>query len=232
MEARICPGSITTVRVCYIPQSITITPLHIRWRTRDGRPLSPLPRRLEYDIRQQTWAELNSPTRLPVHIDTWSGHSAAVGSTMLVLVVLRGGRDTPRWYFDGRMWICKRSGSTAHSKLTARPEPRSTRRYYGDDMMCTGDFKCPKTNSSTEKPTRIVETRVHSDSWVLHLSPILQGKSPTWERWYRPCSASSFAEQDSEWCSEWRPSRIRIDYSSRRVSWMWSIITKWTACST
>jgi N-acetylneuraminic acid mutarotase len=100
-------------------------------------------------------------------------------------------RDTPRWYNDvlvldlqTQQWL-----DMPHSKLTARPEPRSACNVdiINDDMIVHGGFsKLSKTNSSTDENAADAqassETRVHSDSWVLHLSPILQGKSPTWER--------------------------------------------------
>jgi hypothetical protein len=180
--------------------------LHIRWRTATAD--HHITGCLEYDGRQQTWAEIKFPNK--AHRDTSTpgrGIPRRFGSTMPGL----GGFTRRQRYsalFCGSMWICKRSGSTAHS-VDGATRTCSTRRYCGDDMMCTGDFKCPKTNSSTEKPTasskaRDIQFLEQALSHQFFRVNLPRGAPVSSVQRKQPSLSKTRIE-----CSEWRPSRYK-----------------------
>ena len=110
-----------------------------------------------------------------------SGHTAFVWKNYMIIF---GGfyealKDT-RWFND----VCILDLQThtwldiPHSKLAARPEPRSACNVgiLNDSAIFQGGY------SKLKNPTTKGEAKVHNDAWILHLKPILQGKPPTWER--------------------------------------------------
>lgn len=134
----------------------------------------------KFDTSTLKWEEI-------ITRNTGSIPSARSGHTVFVwkhFMVLFGGfyealKDT-RWFND----VCILDLQThtwldiPHSKLTARPEPRSACNVgiLNDAAIFQGGY------SKLKNPTTKGEAKVHNDAWMLHLKPILQGKPPTWER--------------------------------------------------
>jgi len=146
----------------------------------------------KYDIRQPQWQEIRSSKASGTHPSARSGHAAAVWKHFMIVFggFYEAARDTPRWFNDvaildlqSHVWL-----DVPHSKLSARPEPRSACNVdvIGDDMVVHGGFSKLSKSSVAQVQQDLVlpvsETKVHTDSWVLHLKPILQGKPPVWER--------------------------------------------------
>jgi hypothetical protein len=144
-----------------------------------------------YDIKEQTWEEIKPAKAVGAHPTARSGHVAVVWKHYMILFggFYEASKDTPRWYNDvfvldlqTQQWL-----DVPHSKLTARPEPRSAcnASIVGDDVVIHGGFsKLSKTSQrQMSDETEIqAESKVHTDSWILHLKPILSEKPPTWER--------------------------------------------------
>lgn len=147
-----------------------------------------------YDIRQQSWEEIKF-SRVGAIPSARSGHAAVVWKHFMIIFggFYEATKDAPRWFNDvtvmdlqTQQWL-----DIPHSKLTSRPEPRSACNFavVGDDnMIIHGGFsKLSKTsmklalNAGDNDPST-TETKVHTDAWILHLKPLLQGKPPTWER--------------------------------------------------
>jgi len=135
----------------------------------------------KFDLKTQKWSEIQTRSSSGTAPAARSGHAAFVWKHYLVVF---GGfyealRDT-RWYND----VCVMDLNTQtwldipHSKLANRPEARSACNIsvFGDLAIIHGGF------SKLKNPTTKAESKVHTDTWALHLKPILQGKPPTWER--------------------------------------------------
>eukprot|EP00797_Seminavis_robusta_P000632 Sro103_g052290.2 (533) ;mRNA; r:5587-7185 len=102
-------------------------------------------------------------------------------------------KDTPRWFNDVYVFDLKTQQwmDVPYSKLGNRPEPRSACNIAvvsDNDVVVQGGFS-KLTAASAGK-----ETKVHTDAWLLHLKPILQGKPPTWEKLLSSSTVSSAAE--------------------------------------
>jgi N-acetylneuraminic acid mutarotase len=134
----------------------------------------------KFDLTNLKWEEID-PRTTGTSPSARSGHSAFVWKHFMVVF---GGfyealKDT-RWYND----ICVLDLQTLtwmdipHSKLASRPEARSACNVglKGDVALIQGGY------SKLKNPTTKAESKVHSDAWLLHLKPLLQGKPPTWER--------------------------------------------------
>lgn len=145
-----------------------------------------------YDIKEQTWEELKPSKALGSHPTARSGHVAVVWKSYMVIFggFLEANKETPRWYnevfvmnLQTQQWL-----DIPHSKLSVRPEPRSAcnAAVIGDDAVIHGGFsKLSKSALQLQKAEEMEvrsETKVHTDSWILHLKPLLSGKPPTWER--------------------------------------------------
>lgn len=137
----------------------------------------------QFDIKKQRWSELK-PNRTGSVPSSRSGHSSIVWKHYMIVFggFYEAARDTPRWFNDvfafdlkAQQWL-----DIPHSKLGARPEPRSACNIalVNDSVMLHGGFsKLSSAATITGK-----ETKVHTDTWILHLKPILQEKPPTWEK--------------------------------------------------
>ena len=135
-----------------------------------------------FDLKTLKWEEIQ-PRSIGTHFSPRSGHSAFLWKHYMVVF---GGfyealRET-RWFND----VCVLDLQTntwldiPHSKLGTRPEERSACCVGispgGDTAIIHGGY------SKLRNPTAKSESKVHNDSWILHLKPILQGKPPMWER--------------------------------------------------
>lgn len=135
----------------------------------------------KFDLSTLKWEEIQ-PRAVGTAPSARSGHAAFVWKHYMVVF---GGfyealRDT-RWYNDvcvldlqSLTWL-----DIPHSKLASRPEPRSAVNVglKGDAALIHGGYSKLKNPTTTSG-----ESKVHTDAWLLHLKPILQGKPPTWER--------------------------------------------------
>jgi len=133
----------------------------------------------KFDLRTLTWSEIKAK----------NPPSARSGMGCLVwkyYMIIFGGffeavRET-KWYNDVHVFNLQTETwmDVPQSRLAVKPEPRSACNvalYGTDKLVVHGGFSKIKTTSAT------VETKTHTDAWVLHLSPLLQSKPPTWERW-------------------------------------------------
>ncbi|GKY94895.1 kelch domain containing 4 [Mayamaea pseudoterrestris] len=148
----------------------------------------------KFDIRAQAWEEVK-PSRVGTLPTARSGHAAVVWKHFMICFggFFEAMKEAPRWFNDVTVldlqtlqWM-----DIPHSKLTMRPEPRSACNVaiVGDDKMIVhgGFSKLSKTSLKLASVTddtdpATTETKVHTDSWILHLKPLLQSKPPTWER--------------------------------------------------
>ena len=135
------------------------------------------------DLNNLTWTQVQTRGTAP---SARSGHAAFVWKHYMIVF---GGfyealRDTI-WYNDVSVldlrtlvWM-----DIPHSKLASRPEPRSACNVGLKDNIAIihGGFSKLK-NNNPGGGGGVAESKVHSDAWLLHLKPILQGKPPTWER--------------------------------------------------
>ena len=155
----------------------------------------------KYDTKQQTWTELSVNKKATGTVPpARSGHASAVWKHFLIIF---GGfyealRDTPRWYNDVTVFDLQTEQwmDIPHSKLATRPEARSACNVcvVEDKMIVHGGFskldkkslqlQQQKQQQNTGKDAFMpqAETKVHTDSWILHLKPLLTGKPPVWER--------------------------------------------------
>jgi N-acetylneuraminic acid mutarotase len=155
----------------------------------------------KYSIKDSQWAELKPSKAVGSHPTARSGHQAVTWKHFMILF---GGfyealRDTPRWYNDVYVFNLQTESwmDVPHSKLTARPEPRSAcnAAVIGDQMIVHGGFsklsKSILARSNNHNNSQInqnnpeeetSETKTHSDAWVLQLKPLLTGQPPIWER--------------------------------------------------
>jgi N-acetylneuraminic acid mutarotase len=134
----------------------------------------------KFDLSTMKWEEIQ-PRATGTAPTARSGHAAFVWKHYMIVF---GGfyealRET-RFYNDvcvldlqSLTWM-----DIPHSKLASRPEPRSAVNVglKGDTAIIHGGY------SKLKNPTTKAESKVHTDAWLLHLKPILQGKPPTWER--------------------------------------------------
>jgi Domain of unknown function (DUF4110)/Kelch motif len=158
----------------------------------------------KFDTVQQQWTEIKPPSTLSVGGGTTITPSARSGTAVAVWkhhLILFGGfteaADQPaRWYNDiyvlnlqTEQWI-----GVPHSRLSARPEPRSACNTAllldtAQWLIHGGFSKLPNRLQQQQQPSDdathlpVSETIVHTDAWVLHLTPLLSDKPPTWERW-------------------------------------------------
>mmetsp|Transcript_24761 Transcript_24761/g.26628 ORF Transcript_24761/g.26628 Transcript_24761/m.26628 type:complete len:771 (-) Transcript_24761:979-3291(-) len=133
----------------------------------------------KFDLRTLTWTEIkakNPPSaRSGMGVIVWKHYMVVIGGFFEAL------RET-KWYNDVHVFNLQTETwmDIPQSRLVVKPEPRSACNValYGvDKLVVHGGFsKVKKTNVTAE-------TKTHTDSWILHLSPILQQKPPTWERW-------------------------------------------------
>ena len=158
-----------------------------------------------YDIKAMTWQEIKPPKAMGTHPTSRSGHTAVVWKHFMIIFggFMEAMKDTsPRWHNDvvvldlqTHTWL-----EVPHSKLAARPEPRSAcnAAIIDDSLIIHGGFsKLMKGNSLARshgsRPQQqqsddqaeesiTAETKVHNDTWVLRLKPLLASKPPTWER--------------------------------------------------
>jgi N-acetylneuraminic acid mutarotase len=131
-----------------------------------------------FDLPSLKWQELS--TRGTTAPSARSGHAAFVWKHYMVVF---GGfyealRDT-LWYND--VYVLDLQTLTwmdiPHSKLASRPEPRSA-----CNVGLRENVAIIHGGYSKLKNPGVAEQKVHSDAWLLHLKPILQGNPPTWER--------------------------------------------------
>lgn len=145
-----------------------------------------------YDIKAQKWEELKPSKAVGTHPTARSGHVAVVWKNFMIIFggFFEANKETPRWYnevfvmnLQTQQWF-----DIPHSKLSMRPEPRSAcnAAVVGDDVVIQGGFsKLSKSALQMQKAGELEvqsETKVHTDSWILHLKPLLDEKPPTWER--------------------------------------------------
>eukprot|EP00977_Amphora_coffeiformis_P019157 scaffold6933_cov178-Amphora_coffeaeformis.AAC.2 len=145
-----------------------------------------------YDIKALKWEELKPSKAVGSHPTARSGHVAVVWKNFMIIFggFFEANKETPRWYnevfvmnLQTQQWL-----DVPHSKLSIRPEPRSAcnATVIGDDVVIQGGFsKLSKSALQMQKAGELEmqsETKVHTDSWILHLKPLLDEKPPTWER--------------------------------------------------
>jgi hypothetical protein len=165
----------------------------------------------KYDIRQRQWTELKSSSSAGTTPSARSGHAAAVWKHFMIVfggfyeaAAGRGASSgVPKWYNDVTVFDLQTEQwmEVPHSKLAMsnRPEPRSACNMavvQDDKIIVQGGFSklaLDKSNKQQQQqPAQIdgnttcfvvqSETKVHTDSWMLHLKPLLSNKPPIWER--------------------------------------------------
>uniref|UniRef100_A0A7S4A982 DUF4110 domain-containing protein n=1 Tax=Pseudo-nitzschia australis TaxID=44445 RepID=A0A7S4A982_9STRA len=133
----------------------------------------------KFDVRTSTWTEIkakNPPSaRSGMKCLVWKNYMVLFGGFFEAL------RET-KWYNDVHVFNLQTETwmDVPQSRLAIKPEPRSAcnMAFYGTDKVIVhGGFSKVKTSNAA------VGTKTHTDAWILHLSPILQQKPPTWERW-------------------------------------------------
>ena len=147
----------------------------------------------QYHHYRDLW-KFHIPTLTWIEIKAKHPPSARSGMGCLVwkhYMIVFGGffeaaRET-KWYNDvhifdlqSEVWLGGGTTTTQVSRLAVKPEPRSAcniASYGADKLIIHGGFSKLKIASGT------IETKTHTDAWILHLLPILQQKPPTWERW-------------------------------------------------
>ncbi|OEU22699.1 hypothetical protein FRACYDRAFT_205433 [Fragilariopsis cylindrus CCMP1102] len=133
----------------------------------------------KFDLRTLMWTEIkakNPPSaRSGMGVIIWKHYMVVVGGFFEAL------RET-KWYNDVHVFDLQSETwmDVLQSRLVVKPEPRSACNvalYGTDKIVVHGGFSKVKTSNAA------AETKTHTDAWILHLSPILQQKPPTWERW-------------------------------------------------
>jgi len=133
----------------------------------------------KFDLRTLMWTEIkakNPPSaRSGMGVIIWKHYMVVVGGFFEAL------RET-KWYNDVHVFDLQSETwmDVPQSRLVVKPEPRSACNvalYGTDKIVVHGGFSKVKTSNAA------AETKTHTDAWILHLSPILQQKPPTWERW-------------------------------------------------
>lgn len=168
----------------------------------------------KFDLITNTWHEIKVP-KVGTIPTARSGHAAVVWNHYMIVFggffeaapTKQRNQAPPRWFNDVTVldlqtltWL-----DIPHSKLTARPEPRSACNVvliHDDRILVHGGFSklsakqtavsSSSSSSSLSRPTDPIggmeaavaspETKVHTDAWILHLKPLFQHKPPTWER--------------------------------------------------
>lgn len=133
-----------------------------------------------------------------------SGHAAAVWKHFMIVLggFYEAARDAPRWFNDVHVMDLRTEQwldiAPTPSRLSIQPEPRSATNcvVWNDVLVVHGGFskvldKARATPSTIASQTVPAETVVYSDTWLLHLKPILTGNPPTWERYLSSSSSSS-----------------------------------------
>jgi hypothetical protein len=133
----------------------------------------------KFDLRTLTWSEIkarNPPSaRSGMGCLVWKHYMVIFGGFFEAL------RET-KWYNDVHVFNLQTETwmDVPQSRLAIKPESRSACNialYGTDKLIVHGGFSKFKTTNGA------VETKTHTDAWVLHLAPLLQQKPPTWERW-------------------------------------------------
>lgn len=133
----------------------------------------------KFDLRTLTWSEIkarNPPSaRSGMGCLVWKHYMVIFGG------FFEAARET-KWYNDVHVFNLQTETwmDVPQSRLAIKPEPRSACNialYGSDKLIIHGGFSKFKTSNG------VTETKTHTDAWVLHLSPLLQQKSPDWERW-------------------------------------------------
>jgi N-acetylneuraminic acid mutarotase len=141
----------------------------------------------KFDLRTLTWSEIkarNPPSaRSGMGCLVWKHYMVIFGGFFEAV------RET-KWYNDVHVFDLQTETwmDVPQSRLAIKPEPRSACNvalYGTDKMVVHGGF------SKFKASTSVVETKTHTDAWVLHLSPLLQQKPPTWERWMSSSNSKS-----------------------------------------
>ena len=133
----------------------------------------------KFDLNKLIWTEIKAKNPPSAR----SGHSCFVWKSYMILLFgfYEAVRET-KWHNDVHVFNLQTETwmDIPQSRLAVKPEARSSCNialYGTDKMIIHGGFSKLKTSNAA------AETKVHSDAWVLHLSPLLQQKAPTWERW-------------------------------------------------
>jgi N-acetylneuraminic acid mutarotase len=134
----------------------------------------------KFDLIKMQWTEIsarNPPSARSGHVTiVWKSYMIVFGGFFEAL------RET-KWYNDVHVFNLQTETwmELPPSRLSAKPDPRSSCNValYGTDRLIVhgGFSKLSKTSNTA------AETKVHTDSWVLHLAPLQQQNPPTWERW-------------------------------------------------
>jgi Galactose oxidase, central domain len=163
-----------------------------------------------YDTVAQQWSELKPAA--PLSTGKASVPSPRSGMSLTIwkhFFILFGGffeaeTQEPRWYNDiyvlnlqTEQWM-----DVPYSKLVVRPEPRSACHAAlipdQQQWLIHGGFSKVVTKASRQVEgddgLPVAETIVYTDAWLLYLSPILEGKVPTWERGLSALSKSKRTE--------------------------------------
>jgi len=141
----------------------------------------------KFDLRTLAWSEIkarNPPSaRSGMGCLVWKHYMVIIGGFFEAV------RET-KWYNDVHVFNLQTETwmDVPQSRLAVKPEPRSACNvalYGTDKLIVHGGFSKFKTS------TAAVETKTHTDAWVLHLSSLLQQKPPTWERWMSSTNSKS-----------------------------------------
>lgn len=145
----------------------------------------------KFDLTEKKWIELSPQKGTAATPPTArSGHAAFVWKNYMIIFggFYEAQRDT-KWYQDVHVldlltekWV----QLPEPSRLSSRPEARSACNVavLTDAAVIQGGFsKLKKTVGGAPMGTASsYESKVHTDAWKLHLTPLLQNKPPTWER--------------------------------------------------
>ena len=133
----------------------------------------------KFDLRTSLWSEIkarNPPSaRSGMGCLVWKHYMIIFGGFFEAVHETKWYNDVHVFNLQTETWM-----DIQQSRLAIKPEPRSAcniATYGTDKLIVHGGFSKIKTSNAA------VETKTHTDAWVLHLSPLLQQKPPTWERW-------------------------------------------------
>ena len=136
------------------------------------------------DLKSHTWTQLKTkispPPRSGHRMIVWRHYAILFGGFFEAL------RQVPKWYND--VWILdlatQKWSECAYSSLVSRPPPRSAFVFGlatqggGDVAFVSGGY----SKLVNPAPGTKAEGIIYGDTWALQLRPILEGKSPTWDR--------------------------------------------------
>ena len=138
----------------------------------------------KFDIHKKEWEEIkakNPPSaRSGMGCMVWKHYMILFGGFFEALRETKFYQDVHVFNLQTETWM----DCCSQSRLALKPNARSGSNLalFGDNIVVHGGY------SKIKSPNTVAETKTHTDAWVLHLSPILQEKPPTWVS----CSSSKY----------------------------------------